>query len=177
MKTLQEITDYAEKCHSGVNQMYDGKPYFEAHVLRVAHTGAMFVTEYYHYLTRDVREEIIAACLCHDILEDTLESYNDLMKAVDSKEVAEMVYAVTNEKGRNRKERARDSYYDGIRNVEFATLVKLADRYANLSYSKKTGSRMFKMYRKEHDEFITKVVGDAHEFYSPIVKELDALFD
>ena len=40
------------------------------------------------------------------------------------------MYALTNEKGRTRAERAGVKYYEGIRAVPYAPMVKLADRMA-----------------------------------------------
>jgi hypothetical protein len=80
-------------------------------------------------------------------------------------DAADIIYAVTNEKGKNRKERANDKYYEGIRNTPGAVFVKLCDRIANVQYSKMTGSRMFEMYKKENDDFLTSlgfVEGRAH---------------
>ena len=48
---------------------------------------------------------------------------------------AEIVYALTNEKGRTRAERAGVKYYEGIRAVPYAPMVKLADRMANVRFS------------------------------------------
>jgi hypothetical protein len=96
-------------------------------------------------------------------------------------EAADIIYAVSNEKGKNRKERANDKYYEGIRNTPGAVFVKLCDRIANVQYSKMTGSRMFEMYKKENTEFIKELglIGDGveypgHEYYK-MYKYLDNL--
>jgi hypothetical protein len=70
---------------------------------------------------------------------------------------SEIVYALTNEKGRNRKERAGKRYYEGIRNTPYAPFVKMCDRMANIRYS--CGSynmgnlRMAKVYEDEMPYF------------------------
>ena len=69
----------------------------------------------------------------------------------------EIVYALTNEKGRNRHERANDKYYEGIRNTKYAPLVKACDRLSNYEFSKVTKSRMAKTYESEMDEFINHI--------------------
>jgi (p)ppGpp synthase/HD superfamily hydrolase len=97
------------------------------------------------------------ACWGHDLVEDTRVSYNDVRSKLDDDGysfVADVVYAVTNEKGKNRKERANDKYYEGIRNTPGAVFVKLCDRIANVQYSKLTKSRMFEMYKKENEQFM-----------------------
>jgi (p)ppGpp synthase/HD superfamily hydrolase len=92
----------------------------------------------------------------HDLIEDTRTSYNDVKNRL-GQEVAGIVYALTNEKGKTRKERANDKYYEGIRNTPGATFVKLCDRIANVQYSKLTKSRMFEMYKKENENFISQL--------------------
>ncbi len=48
---------------------------------------------------------------------------------------SEIVYALTNDKGRNRAERGGDRYYQGIRATPYAPFIKLCDRLANTSFS------------------------------------------
>jgi (p)ppGpp synthase/HD superfamily hydrolase len=84
-----------------------------------------------------------------------------------NKNVAEIVYALTNEKGKTREQRANDKYYKGIKETPYATFVKLCDRMANLEYSKKTSPKMTKVYQKEMSNFIKKV-------YDP---KYDEMFD
>jgi (p)ppGpp synthase/HD superfamily hydrolase len=94
-------------------------------------------------------------------------------------EVADIVYAVTNEKGKNRKERGGVKYYEGIRQTPGAVFVKLCDRIANVQYSKMTKSRMFEMYRKENDDFLTKIgytFNNSHQ-YSKMFDYLIDLFE
>jgi (p)ppGpp synthase/HD superfamily hydrolase len=106
--------------------------------------------------TVTLRTACLRAAWGHDLIEDCRVSYNDV-KHVLGQEAADIVYAVTNEKGKNRNERANEKYYEGIRNTPGAVFVKLCDRIANVQYSKMTGSRMFEMYRKENDNFVVKL--------------------
>ena len=79
----------------------------------------------------------------HDSIEDARLTYNDVRKRARSLGLdeaqafmaAEIVYALTNEKGRTRAERAGVKYYEGIRAVPYAPMVKLADRMANVRFS------------------------------------------
>lgn len=138
---------YATERHAAVNQTYDGHPY-AYHLGMVANAAEQFLDAY----DLEQQQVILAACWCHDLIEDARETYNDV-KAVVGEEVAEIVYALTNEKGRNRGERANEKYYAGIRATPFATLVKLCDRIANLTQSKSKGGRMLAVYRKELPAF------------------------
>jgi (p)ppGpp synthase/HD superfamily hydrolase len=111
-----------------------------------------------------LRRACYLACWGHDLIEDTRTSYNDVKDKL-GQEVAEIIYAVTNEKGKNRKERANHKYYEGIRNTKGAIFVKLCDRIANVQYSKMTKSRMFEMYQKENQHFIEELGWyETHEY-------------
>lgn len=99
-----------------------------------------------------LRDACLLATWGHDLIEDTRVSYNDV-KTNLGQAPADIIYAVTNEKGKNRKERANVKYYEGIRNTPGAVFVKLCDRIANVQYSKMTRSRMFEMYKNENKNF------------------------
>ena len=74
-------------------------------------------------------------------------------------EAAEAVYALTNDKGRTRKERAGEAYYAGIRSTRFAPYLKMCDRLANLRYSTLffTRQRMADVYRQEMPHFLESI--------------------
>ena len=166
--------------HSKTNHMYDTYLPYEFHLRMVANAAKDFQhllddrKDYYTgetigYLSKNDgsvsnRQACLRAAWGHDLIEDTRNSYNDVMNAL-GQDAADIIYAVSNEKGKNRKERANDKYYEGIRNTPGAVFVKLADRIANVQYSKMTQSRMFEMYKKENDHFLTSlgfVEGQAH---------------
>ena len=138
--------------HKQTNHMYDTYLPYEFH-LRMVGTVAL---EYGHLLEMKLLNDVILAAYGHDLIEDTRVSYNDV-KSVLGPVAADIIYAVTNEKGKNRKERANERYYEGIRNTSGAVFVKLCDRIANVQYSKMTKSRMFEMYKKENDEFMVSL--------------------
>jgi len=113
----------------------------------------------------------------HDTIEDTRASYNDVVKHL-GQDAADIVYAVTNEKGKNRSERANEKYYAGIVARPGAVFVKLCDRIANVQYGKMTGSSMYEKYRKENDHFVQSLGWDGsgdHEL-TPMFEYLLNLF-
>jgi (p)ppGpp synthase/HD superfamily hydrolase len=126
-------------------------------------------------------EDILLSTWAHDLVEDCRVSYSDVKREL-GENVADIIYAVTNDKGKTRKERAGEKYYEGIRNTPGAVFVKLCDRIANVQYSKMTKSRMFEMYKGENLEF-TKSLGlrgdgveyPGHEYY-PMYEYLTNLF-
>lgn len=137
----------AEKAHAG--QSYDIYPYIY-HVKQV--------TEIAEKLGYD--ESIVVACILHDTLEDGNLSYNDILKSF-GEEIAEIVYAVTDELGRNRKERKLKTY-PKIKNNWKAVAVKLCDRIANIKQSKDYNPKMLKCYQDEHDDFVNNIYNISH---------------
>ena len=73
----------------------------------------------------------------------------------------EIVYALTNDKGRTRAERAGENYYKGIRETPFAPFVKLCDRMANISFScsgsDSNSLRMKSVYKDEMPHFMQAI--------------------
>lgn len=101
-------------------------------------------------------EDLLTAALLHDVIEDTPVDA-DLVEEKFGAEVCGLVVAVTNEPGRNRRERHRLTY-PKIRNAGWkAIALKLADRIANveqsLSDASKGRPKPYEMYRHEHQTF------------------------
>jgi (p)ppGpp synthase/HD superfamily hydrolase len=95
---------------------------------------------------------LIPAAWLHDVLEDTRTTMDELDYYFGYR-VADLVFAVTDEPGKNRKERKLNTYAK-IRNNSLAIGLKLADRIANVENClqlKNIG--LLEMYRKEHEEF------------------------
>jgi hypothetical protein len=111
----------------------------------------------------------------HDSIEDARLTYNDVMKRAKqwmtpekALMATEMVYALTNDKGRTRAERAGEKYYEGIRQTPYAPFVKLCDRLANVTYSctvdnGKGGSRMREVYKSEMAHFLPALKSDSDD--------------
>lgn len=147
MRLSEKAKAYATQKHAETNHFYDGHPY-AFHLAMVAEEASKYISDY----DQETQEQILAGAWCHDLIEDARETYNDVKKVVGI-EVAEIVYAVTNKKGRNRAERADAEYYAGIKANPKATLVKIADRLANVRHSKRGNSRMFGLYKGEFEKF------------------------
>lgn len=164
-----KIIAFAIEAHQNVNHLYDGKPY-SVHLSMVAINAVTFID----CIPTEVREEVLAACWLHDTIEDCRLTYNDIKK-IAGEAVAEIVYAVTNDKGRNRKERAGDAYYAGIRKTPWATYVKLCDRLANIQYSYENMSAMYGVYQKEHEAFLNALFpGKTNKVhYEDIISEMN----
>jgi (p)ppGpp synthase/HD superfamily hydrolase len=141
-------------------QDYDGKPYFY-HLEQVVDVLKEFG------FTDD---KYVVAGYLHDTLEDTAVSYKDIEKEF-GKDVAEIVYCVTDELGRDRKERKAKTY-PKIRSNPDAIVVKLADRIANMRSSKINQKGLSKMYQKEMDTFKKELYDEDQIEAAPMWLEL-----
>ena len=161
---IENIRLTAHKNHALVNQFYNKTPYI-THLDMVAQAAYRYGGEVCGS-ERDVVPLMFSAYY-HDSIEDARLSYNDVLKQaktfMDDKQAtmaAEIVYALTNEKGRTRIERANDKYYIGICVTPYAPFVKLCDRMANTSYSFSRSSckpGMKEKYRAEMPHFIRAI--------------------
>lgn len=130
---------FASDAHQG--QIYGSVPYIQ-------HLEETYQVAVDHGLD----EEIQCGCWLHDTLEDTKVTYSELVD-IFGVSIAEMVYCVTDELGRNRKERKEKTYPKIASNPE-SIAVKLCDRIANIENAIKHGEDgLLKMYLKEDSEF------------------------
>ena len=178
LPVINEVRNDAHALHASVNHAYDRIRPYGFHLDMVVN----WVRKYIEEVCKEEQDilPIFFAAFYHDSIEDARLTYNDVMKIAEEqmdKEQAflatEIVYALTNEKGRNRAERANEKYYEGIRAVPYAPFVKLADRLANTSYAFSKGTadslRMSKVYREELPGFLAslKVEGEDIRFQLP----------
>lgn len=144
---IEKAKHYAIECHASTNHQYDHNPY--SHHLQLVYNYGI---KYAHLLPANIVKFALAACWTHDTIEDTRQTYNDVKKAL-GEGVAIISFALTNEKGINRKQRANNKYYAGIKAVPGATFVKICDRLANAAYSSQNKSGMFAAYQRDNDDF------------------------
>jgi (p)ppGpp synthase/HD superfamily hydrolase len=153
------------KQHEDTNHMYDTYLPYSFHLRMVTNAAK----DYIHLLPKNLQHSALLAAWGHDLIEDTRVSYNDVKNELGY-DAAEIVYAVSNEKGKTRKERANDKYYKGICDTPGAAFVKLCDRIANVQYSKMTKSRQFGMYKDENENFTNSLKnytgGDLEELFN-----------
>lgn len=146
----KKCREYAKRCHEETNHKYDGVLPYLFHLTMVNAEAQKFL----HLIPSTAQDIVLSSTWTHDVIEDTRQTYNDVLEATGSKEVADITYALTNEKGRNRKERANSEYYHGIEQTPLATFVKVCDRIANVKYSISQGNtKMLEIYREENKHF------------------------
>ena len=167
---IETIKESAHQLHAHVNQTYGGRLPYAYHLDMVADS----VYKYGHHVCagEDDLLPLFFGAYYHDSIEDARLTYNDVVKAarlyMDTDQAvvaAEIVYALTNDKGRTRAERAGEKYYQGIRQTPYAPFVKLADRLANITYScvhsKDDNARMKTVYSDELPHFLEAI--DSHQ--------------
>lgn len=177
---IKNIRERAAATHAAVNQFYDDTKPYSYHLNMVADLAM----KYADYVCTDAKDylPLVFGAYFHDSIEDARLTYNDVVKIAReymddarSHVAAEIVYALTNDKGRTRAERAGEKYYAGIRCTPYAPFVKLCDRMANMAYSFRISSMLPKedaactnaanahmkaVYKKEFPHFIEAL--DSH---------------
>lgn len=134
--------------HFGVNHYY-GKLDYLVHLDSVFAYGCMFI----NLVPKELQKDFLIACYAHDLLEDTRESYHDIKRQFGLV-VADLVYSVTHGKGKTRKEKASKEYYQGIKDVPYADLLKICDRLSNYDFSlRQVNLSKLKMYAGEYERF------------------------
>ena len=136
---IQAAVAFATMAHK--NQKYGEEPY-TVHLKHVHDVLKRFKVD---------DEEILIAAWLHDTLEDTEATYFQI-ESTFGVGVADLVYRVTNEVGKNRKERHVKTY-PKIQGSDRAITLKLADRIANTERSVDTQDPILEMYAKEYTGF------------------------
>ena len=165
-RQIETIRQSAHDLHQSVNQSYgDDLPY--GYHLDMVVEG---IRQFGHLVC--VREEDVLPLFFggyyHDSIEDARLTYNDVMHTArqymteeQALMATEIVYALTNDKGRNRSERAGEKYYEGIRTTPYAPFVKLCDRMANITFScsgtDAINRHMRDVYRQEVPHFLSSI--------------------
>ena len=172
-KQIEEIRLAAHELHQSVNESYGDNLPYGFHLDMVVEG----ISNYGH-LVCACEEDVVPLFFggyYHDSIEDARQTYNDVMRTAlrwMSEEQAlmatEIVYALTNDKGRTRAERAGEKYYEGIRQTPYAPFVKLCDRLANVTYScsvdnGRDGSRMREVYKNEMPHFLPSLSSDSDD--------------
>jgi hypothetical protein len=163
---IEQIRQSAHDLHQSVNQTYGDNLPYGYHLDMVVNN----IRDFGHLVC--VQEADVLPLFFggyyHDSIEDARLTYNDVMKTArhlltveQALMATEIVYALTNDKGRTRAERAGEKYYKGIRETPYAPFAKLCDRLANITYSCSgvdgDNLRMKEVYKAEMPHFLTSI--------------------
>lgn len=178
---IEQIRQSAHKLHESVNQTYDDNLSYGFHLDMVADS----VYKYGHEICAGKNDvlPLMFGAYYHDSIEDARLTYNDVTKIakqyMDENQAyiaAEIVYALTNDKGRTRTERAGEKYYQGIRETPYAPFMKLADRLANITYSfthsNESNIHMKEVYQKELPHFLEAIDAKQYDIRYALPKEM-----
>ena len=121
MKDTLKALDFAVKAHEGMFRKGSDIPYIY-HPLNLA----------CHCLAMDIREDsIIAACLLHDVVEDTEYTLDDLPVGDETRE---LVRLMTHDKtDDDNREEVMKQYFKTLASDPKAALIKCVDRCNNLT--------------------------------------------
>lgn len=174
--------DWCIKAHADTNHMYDEYLPYEFHLRMTIQAAKDFVACHpsgVHF------QLFLDACAGHDLDEDARKNYNDYLHAlmecdfkwgkINATWISEIIFAVSNERGRNREERANAHYYEKIRTIPGAKFVKMCDKIANVRYSVMTKSSKLDMHKKEHAHFLSEM--QLESVYQPMVDHLNELLN
>ncbi len=151
---LQKAREFAIQSHG--EQKYGVYPY-EIHLGNVVSVLLRFGV----VPDSERNVNLIAAAWLHDVLEDTPVTYKEIEEAFNP-QVAQIVFAVTDEPGATRKERKEKTYVKLAENPS-GVIVKLADRIANVEFSLVHGNiDLVTMYHKEQPGFEAAVQAALH---------------
>ncbi|MCR5278125.1 MAG: helix-turn-helix domain-containing protein [Lachnospiraceae bacterium] len=148
LKDTLKAVDFAVEAHSGQTRKRSNIPYIYHPLNLACHALSMGIIE----------DEIIAACLLHDVIEDCGKTPDDLPVSDEAKEIVQLLsHGQTTET--NRAE-IMNIYYTAICSNPKAALVKCIDRCNNLT-TMSWGLSRDRIYRmiKETEEYYPSLIG------------------
>lgn len=163
---IEKMRESAHELHQNVNQTYGDSLPYGFHLDMVVEGISRF-----GFLVCATEADVLPLFFggfFHDSIEDARLTYNDVkreacrwMTEEQALMATEIVYALTNDKGRTRTERAGEKYYQGIRETPYGPFVKLCDRLANVTYSFSEAStinhKMRGVYLQEMPHFLKSI--------------------
>ncbi len=149
--TLKAV-DYAVEAHEGQKRKRSTVPYIYHPLNLACHALNMGITE----------DEIIAACLLHDVVEDCGRKLDELPVNDETKELVRLLTCEKTNDGN--RERILDAYYKGIVANPKAALIKCLDRCNNLTTMSWGLSR----------DRIYSMIRETEEYYPALIKTMKA---
>ncbi|MBR1440029.1 MAG: helix-turn-helix domain-containing protein [Lachnospiraceae bacterium] len=135
--TLSAV-DYAVEAHQGQHRKNTDVPYIYHPLNLACHALSMNITE----------DEVLAACLLHDVIEDCGKKKNDLPV---NEETKELVRLLTHEKTTDtNRDEIMTAYFNAIAKNPKASLIKCLDRCNNLT-TMSWGLKLDRIYRMIHE--------------------------
>jgi len=187
-KKVEEIRKIAAGIHASVNQYYDGSKPYVFHLDMVVDQMLYLYKKAVEYSNYDLEDDgvlmLIFAAYFHDTIEDCRLHYTDVLNYATSlishryaEHAADIVFALTEEKGKTRADRHCDKYFDGIASIRYASIVKTADICANTIYSWYKSEKQYNKYLKEWRECNFRMMDNtgaelSHRVYNVAVEHM-----
>ncbi len=150
MSDTLKAVDFAVEAHEGQRRKRSDTPYIYHPLNMACHALSMGIKE----------DEIIAAILLHDVVEDCNKTADELPVCDEAREI---VLLVTHEKtNASDREKVMDVYYKGIVSNPKAALVKCIDRCNNLTTMSWGLSR----------EQIYRMITETEKYYLKLLKAI-----
>lgn len=174
MKTQEQKIQWIKEQHESIQQWYDEPQglVYTFHLEMVSDFG----NKYRHLVPTWAWDFVELALWGHDLLEDVEHLTYETVCNKLSVPTAFIIKALSRDKNKPKSIYYRQLADYGTNN-NFAIFVKLADRLANVTYSLRSGSTMWKKYKKENQEFLDGInrYGSIQP-YQEMVDELNQLF-
>lgn len=119
-------------------------------------------------------QDLQLAAAGHDLIEDARKTYNDVRDVFGSF-VADLIYSCTEEKGKDRKERHSDKFFEELSKERWGVFIKLCDIKANILFSILTNSSMYKKYQSEFNHLYSKLYKEGE--FDIIWKDIENLLN
>lgn len=197
-KLLFEIQNYFHNLHDyNVNQKYDKTLKYSLHLRAVSmqlvkfkrllcrnylptnenynNEFMIFFTEYRFFFL------LLVAASAHDSIEDARLTFNDVVnKLIEfgfthylAVFVANIVYCVTDEKGKTRATRKNEKFFTELVANIYAVVLKLSDFNANLLYTFMFSADKVFAKNKEFGHFIEQLSTEDYKLLLPIIHYID----
>ena len=168
MRLIKQARLFAEEAHAGQVRKYTGQPYI-VHPVSVA----LLV----HKVCRD--ENVVAAALLHDVVEDTEFSRQDISRYFGDR-VAKLVDQVTDvsrpEHGNRAERKRRDRLHLGQAEPDAKT-IKLADLIDNTRSIVEHDSKFAKVYIAEKRELLKVLSEGDRQLFQAASDFVDAYYN
>ncbi len=121
LKDTLKAIDYAVEAHKDQKRKKSDVPYIYHPLSMACHVLSMSITD----------DQVIAACLLHDVIEDCGKTIEELPVSEETREIVQLLSHENTTDGT--RDEIMASYYDGIASNAKAVLVKCVDRCNNIT--------------------------------------------
>lgn len=162
---LKKAVIFGISAHINRNLQY-GEDQYYVHL----HLAYKFAKKYIYLLPDDeMRHNVLCAMWLHDTIDDCVVTYSDIKKHFNW-HIAEIVYLLSNNKGRTRSEKNDPNYYASMVEDQYSVFSKICDRLSNAFSAKTESPSKFQMYVKELEAFESRLYIKSVDFSDMFVE-------